>query len=143
VTPLFMGNQDILAFAYVNPDGTPLTVAVNSPGQEFVLDLTYQAEAINSSSLTAVQIASMFGNSSPGTASATLYAQPTSGGTISSSSVFDGGISNPQAIYDGPTTAINGGNADPFNIQDSVTLEAESGSSSDSGFINFFSELLL
>jgi len=139
VTPSFSGDEDTLAITYQTLTGAPQTVTVNQNGQQFAFDFTFQAQAINSQSLQSLQMTSTFANTAPGNVSATKNAQLTTGGSLFTSTIGDGGVSNPMATYSGPVTAVTGGTG-LFNVEDAISLQAQSGSASSSGFTNNFFE---
>jgi hypothetical protein len=140
VTPSLNGLEDSLAYSYqTGAGGTPITITVNQPGQTFAFNFLYQAQIAGPNTLGSLQMTSDFSNTSPGSASASKNAQLAGGGPIFTSSVTDGGASNPAATYSGPITAVTGGGG-LFNVGDAISLQAQAGSASSTGFTNNFFE---
>jgi hypothetical protein len=135
VTPTLSGNSEMLAFSYETTTGAPLLISLSDNSQAFAFSFSYLALA--TTSLSSIQMESTFSNTTPGSVSATKNAQAVAGGTIFTSAVTDGGISNMANTYLGPVTPITGGTA-PFNVQDAISLQAQSGSVMDGGFANAF-----
>jgi len=133
VTPTTVGNSDTLAFSYETTTGAPLIISLTDGDQVFGMVLSYQT--IASTSLSSIQMASSFGNTAPGSVSALKQAESTS--AIFASGVTDNGVSNVSGTYLGPVTAVTGGTV-PFNVQDTLSFQAQSGSVTDSGFANTF-----
>jgi hypothetical protein len=133
VTPTTVGNSDSLAFSYETTTGAPLTISLTDGDQVFGMVLSYQT--IASTSLLSIQMASSFGNTTPGSVSALKQAANVT--SIFASGVTDNGVSNVSATYLGPVTPVTGGTG-LFNVQDTISLQAQSGSVTDSGFANTF-----
>src|SRR5262249_44529538 len=109
---------------------------VNQNGQIFSFNLNYQM-TLTGASLIDIQMASTFSNTNPGSASATKNAQLLSGGTIFTSTVNDGGISNPLNTYTSPMIPVSGTGV--WIISDTTSLQAQTGGAvTQSGFANLF-----
>jgi hypothetical protein len=128
-----------LTFEYVTPGMPPVPtpVTVNTSGEIFSLGLSYQLD-LTGATLTSVQMASTFTNTSPGSVSATKNAQLLGGGPIYVSNVGDGGVSNSLATYSGPVTSVSG--VGSWIIDDTTSLQAQSGSVTQDSFENLFAE---
>jgi hypothetical protein len=107
-------------------------VTLNQLGQIFSFGFNFQITTV----LTGIQMNSTFGNTSPGSASATKTAQLLGGGPTYTSTVSDGGVSNPLSTYDGLVIPVAGSGT--FLVTDTTSLQAQSGAVSASGFINAF-----
>ena len=79
---------------------------------------------------------SSFSNTAPGSVSASKSAAPLAGGPGVTSTVNDGGISNPLGTYLGSMAAITG--SGPFLITDTTSLQAQTGAVTQTGFANAF-----
>jgi len=127
-----------LTFVYVTPGANgPVAapVTVNTLGQIFSFGFNYEM-VLTGATLSNLQMDSTFMNTSPGSASATKNAQLLSGGTTFSSSVGDGGVSNPLATYQGAVTPVTG--TGTWVINDTTSLQAQSGSVTQDSFENLF-----
>ncbi|HEV1284527.1 MAG TPA: hypothetical protein VNU44_04425 [Bryobacteraceae bacterium] len=128
-------SDDVLTFMYLNAAGSPTPVTLNQNGQVFSLGLSYDI-VVTPGSLTGIEMSSTFGNTAPGSASASKTAQPVGGGSAITSTVNDGGISNSQGTYSGAVMPVTG--AGTFLITDTTSLQAQTGSATQSGFANSF-----
>jgi hypothetical protein len=128
-------SDDMLTFMYLNGVGTPTAVTVNQNGQVFSLGFSYDI-VVTPGSLTGIEMSSTFGNTAPGSASASKTAQPVGGGSAITSTVNDGGISNSQGTYSGAVMPVTG--AGTFLITDTTSLQAQTGMVTQSGFGNSF-----
>jgi hypothetical protein len=135
VTATASGNTETLAFSYETATGAPQIISLSDNDQAFAFSFGYLATV--TTSLSSIQMESTFGNTTPGSVSATKNAQAVGGGTIFTSAVTDGGVNNANNTYLGPVTAVTGGTA-PFNVQDAISLQAQSGTVMDGGFANKF-----
>jgi hypothetical protein len=136
VTPTAVGNEASLAFTY-GTAASPITIILVDSSQVFAFDFTYEAVAASGLVLSGIQQTATFSNTTPGSTSFTKNAQAMGGGPIFTSAVTDGGTSHVAATYDGPITAVSGANSD-FLVKDAISLQAQSGSVSNSGFANNF-----
>lgn len=136
VTPTVVGSEASLAFTY-GTTATPITILLVDNSQVFAFDFTYQALSATGKVLTGIQQTAAFSNTTPGSTSFTKNAQPIAGGTIFTSAVTDAGTNHVSATYSGPVTAVSGANSN-FLIKDAISLQAQSGSVSNSGFTNNF-----
>jgi hypothetical protein len=135
VTPSGTATDAALSFVYLNAAGAVAPVTVNQLGQIFSFGLSFQV-LVSPSALAGIQMDSTFGNTSPGSASATKTAQLQTGGPMVTSTVSDGGISNPTGTYTGTLMPVSG--VGTFIITDTTSLQAQSGSVTQSGFANSF-----
>ncbi len=135
VIPSGTPTDAILTFVYLNADGTATPVTVNSSGQIFAFGLNFDVAA-SPSTLTGIQMASTFSNTSPGSVSTTKTAELLGGPTFSPSTVSDGGVSNAMGTYSGTLIPVSG--VGTFFITDATSLQAQSGSVTQTGFENSF-----
>jgi hypothetical protein len=135
VIPSGNSTDDMLTFVYMNANATPTPVTVNQNGQVFSLGLSYDI-VVTPGSLTGIEMSSTFGNTAPGSASASKSAQPVGGGPAITSTVNDGGISNLLGTYNGAVIPVTGSGT--FLITDTTSLQAQTGSVTQSGFANSF-----
>lgn len=135
VIPSGSATQDLLTFVYQNANGVPTPVTVNQNGQIFSMGLAFTI-LVAPGALTGIQMDSTFGNTSPGSASASKTAQLLTGGPAVTSTVNDGGGSNALGTYNGIIMPVTGSGI--FLITDTTSLEAETGSVTQSGFANAF-----
>jgi hypothetical protein len=135
VIPSGSATQDLLTFVYENANAVATPVTVNQNGQIFSMGLTFDILVLPGA-LTGIQMDSTFGNTSPGSASASKTAQLLSGGPAITSTVNDGGGSNALGTYSGIVMPVTGSGT--FLITDTTSLEAETGSVTQSGFANAF-----
>jgi hypothetical protein len=137
ISPSVSGDTDSLAFTYQTAaSGAPVTVSLNQMGQAFAFSFSYLATAAPSSVLSSVQMASTFSNTNPGSVSASKNIELETGGPIFTSAMTDGGVSHPLATYNGPVTPVSGSGT--FIVNDAISLQAQAGAVSDSGFTNTF-----
>jgi hypothetical protein len=147
ITPTVSGSTESLAFSYETTTGAPMVISLNDNDQVFAFSFSYnaisvQGPGIHPAPLSSIQMTSTFSNTEPGSVSATKIA--TAGeGVINfptfASAVTSNGVSNVNNTYLGPVTAVNpSGSADDFSIQDAISLQAQTGSVSDTGFANIF-----
>jgi hypothetical protein len=135
VTPGGTALNPTLTFEYINSAGTATPVTVDESGQIFSMGLTYSL-VLTGATLSDIQMGETFSNTSPGSVSATKNAEIGSGTTFSST-VSDGGLNN-------PTGTTSTGNVTPttgtgtWNITDTVSLQAQSGSATQNSFENLF-----
>jgi hypothetical protein len=137
ITPTVTGNDETLAVSYETLTGAPLVISLIDGDQVFAFSFAYVATPGPATTLSSIQMTSTFSNISPGAVSATKNAQAESGGTLFTSAATDGGVSNLNNTYLGPVTAVTGGTT-AFNVKDAISLEAEFGAVSDTGFANRF-----
>jgi len=137
ITPTAVGNDETLAFSYETTTGAPLVISLTDGAQLFALGFSYIATPAASTALTSMQMTSTFSNTTPGSVSATKNAQANSGGAVFTSAVSDGGVSNVSNTYLGPVTPITGGTT-IFSVRDTISLQAQTGAVSDTGFSNIF-----
>jgi hypothetical protein len=135
VIPSGTPTDALLSFVYLNANATPTPVTVNQNGQIFSFGLSFDL-LVSPSTLTGIQMSSTFGNTSPGSASASKTAQLLSGGPAITSTVNDGGISNALGTYSGAVMPVSG--VGTFLITDTTSLQAQTGSATQSGFTNSF-----
>jgi hypothetical protein len=135
VIPSGIPTDDMLTFEYLNAAGTPTPVIVNQNGQIFSFGMSFDI-VVNPGSLTGIEMSSTFGNTAPGSASASKSAQPLGGGPAITSTVNDGGISNAMGTYSGAVMPITGSGT--FLITDTTSLQAQTGAVTQSGFANSF-----
>lgn len=124
-----------LTFVYLNDLGIDTPVTLNAAGQLFAFGLTFDI-AVSPSVLDAIQMASTFSNTNPGDVSATKTAQLLAGGPEFTSTVSSGGASNVMGTYDGGLTPVSG--TGTFMINDTTSLQAQSGAVTQVGFENSF-----
>jgi hypothetical protein len=136
VVPSSTLNDDLLTFIYLNAAGAPTAVTMGTNGQIFAFGLNFQLVFASGTSLAGIQMNSSFGNTAPGTVSASKSVAPLAGGSGVTSTVNDGGKSNVTGSYFGSMSPITG--AGPFLITDTTSLNAETGSVTESGFANSF-----
>jgi len=136
VTPSNAGATDSLSFSYETVTGAPMTITLSDNAQVFAFTFMYVASAGSGTTLSSLQMGSTFGNTTPGSVSATKNAQ-TAGGPIITSAVTDNGITNAFGTFSGPVTPVTNGTT-PFNVLDAISLQAQSGMVSDAGFKNSF-----
>jgi len=136
ITPTAVGNDETLAFSYETTTGAPLVISLTDGAQLFALGFSYIATPAASTALTSMQMTSTFSNTTPGSVSATKIAVPNSGGTTFTSAVNDGGVNNVNNTYLGPVMAI--GSTGAFSIRDTISLQAQTGAVTDTGFSNRF-----
>jgi hypothetical protein len=136
ITPTAVGNDETLAFSYETTTGAPLVVSLTDGAQVFAFGFSYVATPMVGTQLSSMQMTSTFSNTVPGSVSATKNAQANSGGTIFTSAVSDGGVNNVSNLYLGPVTAVGATGA--FSIRDTISLQAQTGAVSDTGFSNRF-----
>jgi hypothetical protein len=127
-----------LTFVYLNAAGAPTPVAVNQNGQIFSFGFNYQL-ALTGANLVGIQMGETFSNTNPGSASATKNAQLLGGiGPIFTSTVNDGGLSNPLGTVNGALTPVSGTGV--WVINDTTSLQAQNGGSvTQASFVNLFS----
>ena len=135
VIPSGTATEDLLTFVYLNANATPTPVTLNQNGQIFSGSLSFDI-LVGPSVLTGIQMDSTFGNSSPGSASASKTAQLLTGGPAITSTVNDGGVSNAMGTYSGTIMPVTG--TGMFLITDTTSLQAQTGSVTQSGFANAF-----
>jgi len=135
VTPSGTASDASLEFFYVNGNGAATPVTVNQIGQIFSFGFSFQI-LVSPGSLNGIEMDSNFANTSPGSASATKTAQLVGGGPTYTSTVSDGGISNSLGNYTGSLIPVAGSGA--FRITDTTSLQAQTGSATQSGFTNSF-----
>jgi hypothetical protein len=135
VIPSGTTTDDLLTFVYLNSNATPTPVTVNENGQVFSLGLSFDI-LVTSGALTGIEMSSTFGNTSPGSASASKTAQLLTGGPAITSTVNDGGVSNALGTYNGTVMPVTG--AGTFLITDTTSLQAQTGMVTQSGFGNSF-----
>lgn len=134
------GNSGLaeLTFVYLNGQGNPTPVTVNSFGQIFSFGFTYNIIVSNPSQLAAIEMDSMFSNTSPGSASATKSAAQ-GGASTAVSDVSDEGTSNPMGLYLGNLAPVSGNPQGTYLITDTTSLQAQDGGSvTQSSFNNDF-----
>ena len=124
-----------LTFVYLSATGAPTPVTLSSSGQLFSFGLNFDI-TVSPSSLSGIQMASTFSNTSPGSVSTTKTAQLIGGPTFAPSTVSDGGVSNAMGTYNGAIIPVSG--VGTFLITDTTSLQAQSGSVTQAGFENFF-----
>lgn len=127
--------DDLLTFVYADANGAPTPVTVNQNGQIFSFGLSFDV-LVTPGALAGIQMDSTFGNTAPGSASASKTAQLVSGGPAITSTVNDGGISNVLGTYSGTLMPVSG--VGTFLVTDTTSLQAQTGSVTQSGFANSF-----
>jgi hypothetical protein len=135
VIPSGTSTDALLSFVYLDSNATPTPVTVNQNGQIFSFGLSFDL-LVSPSTLTGIQMSSTFGNTAPGSASASKTARLLSGGPAITSTVNDGGISNALGTYSGAVLPVSG--VGTFLITDTTSLQAQTGSVTQSGFANSF-----
>ncbi len=135
VTPSGGPTGATLNFVYLNSAGAVTPVTVNQLGQIFSFGLSFQV-LVSPSALTGIEMDSAFSNTAPASVSATKTAQLMTGGPTVTSTVSDGGQSNVAGTYSGTLMPVSG--VGTFLITDTTSLQAQSGSATESGFINSF-----
>jgi hypothetical protein len=139
VIPSGTPTDDMLTFVYLNANGTPTPVTVNQNGQIFSFGMSFDivvAATAVTPGLTGIEMSSTFGNTSPGSASASKTAQLVAGGPAITSTVNDGGVSNVLGTYNGTIMPVSG--VGTFLITDTTSLQAQTGMVTQSGFANSF-----
>ena len=124
-----------LTFEYVNANGDPTPETVSSSGQIFSMGLTYQV-VVTGGDLASIQMAEVFSNTAPGNVAATKNAD-LDGGPMFTSTVNDGGVSNPADTSLAGNVVPTSGTG-TWNIQDTVSLQAQSGSATQNSFENLY-----
>jgi len=124
-----------LTFEYVNASGTPTPETVTVAGEIFSMGITYQL-TLTGATLTSINMGETFSNTAPGGVSATKNAQIT-GGSMYTSTVNDGGVSNPAGTTLSGTPVATSGTG-TWNITDTVSLQAQTGSATQNSFENLF-----
>jgi hypothetical protein len=135
VIPSGTSTNDMLTFVYLNAAGAPTPVTVNTNGQIFSFGMTFQIVA-TPSALTGIQMSSTFSNTMPGSISTSKSIQPIGGGTTVTSTVNDGGTSHAMGTLSGLVMPVSGVGA--FLVTDTTSLQAQTGSVTQSGFANSF-----
>lgn len=135
VIPSGTSTDALLSFVYLDANAAPSPVTLNQNGQIFSFGLSFDL-LVSPSTLTGIQMSSTFSNTSPGSASASKTAQLLSGGPAITSTVNDGGISNALGTYAGAVMPVSG--VGTFLITDTTSLQAQTGSVTQSGFTNSF-----
>jgi hypothetical protein len=135
VIPTGSTTSALLTFVYLNAAGAPTPLTLNQNGQIFSMGFSFDI-LVSPSALTGIQMNSTFSNVGPGSVSASKSAQLLVGGPSVSSTVNDGGVSNPLGTYNGVIMPVTG--TGRFLITDTTSLEAQTGSASQSGFGNVF-----
>ena len=135
VIPSGSATDALLSFVYLDANAAPSPVTLNQNGQIFSFGLSFDL-LVSPSTLTGIQMSSTFSNTSPGSASASKTAQLLSGGPAITSTVNDGGISNALGTYAGAVMPVSG--VGTFLITDTTSLQAQTGSVTQSGFTNSF-----
>jgi hypothetical protein len=137
ITPTTVGNTEALAFSYETMTGAPLIISLTDSNQVFAFSFGYVATPGPTTSLSSIQMTSTFSNTTPGSVSATKNGQALTGGTLFTSAVADNGMNNVSNTYLGPVTAVTNGTT-AYDIRDAISLQAQTGSVTDSGFANDF-----
>ena len=135
VIPSGTSTDAVLSFVYLDANATPTPVTVNQNGQIFSFGLSFDL-LVSPSTLTGIEMSSTFGNTAPGSASASKTAQLLTEGPAITSTVNDGGISNALGTYAGSIMPVSG--VGTFLITDTTSLQAQTGSVTQSGFANSF-----
>ncbi len=135
VTPSGDATDASLTFAFLNSSGALTPITVNQLGQIFSFDLSYRL-LVAPGSLTGFEMNAAFSNTAPGSASATKTVEPVGGGTAVTSTVNDGGVSNPMGSYNGSPMPISANG--PVLVTDTTSLQAQTGSVTESSFMNSF-----
>jgi hypothetical protein len=105
VTPGGSTLDPTLTYMFIN-NGAAQAITVNQNGQSFSVGFTYQL-VVTGATLSTIQMDSTFANTDPGAASATKNAQLLGGGTLFTSTVDSGGVSNPLTTKSGIVSDVN------------------------------------
>ena len=135
VIPSSTATSDLLTFVYLNAAGAPTPVTVNTNGQVFSFGMSYQI-VVTPSALTGIQMSSTYGNTMPGSISASKTIQPVGGGPMVTSTVTDAGTNHVMATYNGLVVPVSGVGA--FLVTDTTSLQAQTGVVTEAGFANTF-----
>jgi len=135
VTPGGTALDPTLTFTYV-VGSTPTPETVNQSGQIFSFDFVYMV-TFTGATLANIQMDTTEVNTNGGGVAATKNAQQISGGTVFTSQASDGGVDHSiPTLITGANTSTSG--AGPWNIQDTVSLQAQNGTATQDNFENLY-----
>lgn len=135
VMPSGTSTDAMLTFVFLDTNGDPLPVTLNTNGQIFSMGLSFDV-VVSPSNLTGIQMGATFSNTAPANVSASKSVQLLAGGPQITSTVNDEGISNALGNHLGTLMPVSG--VGTFLVTDTTSLQAQTGSVSEASFTNSF-----